>query len=75
MPCPATQHQNNVPILRGEKHEISPKILHQTGFETARQAVTLAEINNIHSNKLTPYLKLRDVVENLFRVLLYESSK
>ena len=27
------------PILRGEKHDISLRILHQAGFETARQAV------------------------------------
>ena len=42
--CPRTQHRNNVPILRGEKHAISLKILHQAGFETARQAVTLATL-------------------------------
>ena len=40
MPCPRTQHLNNVPILRGENHDISLKILHQSGFETARQAAT-----------------------------------
>ena len=44
MSCPRTQHRNNVPILRGEKHDISQKILHQAGFETARQAVTLAKL-------------------------------
>ena len=44
MSCPRTQHRNNVPILRGEKHDISLKILHQAGFETARQAVTLAKL-------------------------------
>ena len=44
MPCPGTQHRNNVPILREEKHEISLKILQQVGFETARQAVTLAKL-------------------------------
>ena len=43
VPCPRTQHRNNVPILRGKKHDISLKILHQAGFETARQAVTLAK--------------------------------
>ena len=43
VPCPRTQHLNNVPRLRGEKHDISLKILHQAGFETARQAVTSAE--------------------------------
>ena len=41
---PRTQHRNNVPILRGEKHDISLKILHQAGFEPARQAVTLAKL-------------------------------
>ena len=46
MPCPRTQYRNNVPILRGEKHNISLKILHQAGFEfeTARQAVTMAKL-------------------------------
>ena len=39
--CPA--HLNNIPRLRGEKHDISPKILHQAGFETARQAATSTE--------------------------------
>ena len=43
MPCPRTQHLSNVPRLRGEKHDISPKILHQAGLETARQAATSAE--------------------------------
>ena len=38
--CPRTQHLNNVPILRGEKHNISLKIMHQAGFETARQAAS-----------------------------------
>ena len=42
--CRRTQHLNNVPILREEKHDISLKILHQAGFETARQAVTLAKL-------------------------------
>ena len=41
VPCPKTQHLNNVPRLREEKHDISLKILHQAGFETARQAATL----------------------------------
>ena len=44
VPFPATQHRNNVPIMRGERHDISLKILHQAGFETARQAVTLAKL-------------------------------
>ena len=43
VPCLRTQHLNNVPRLRGEKHYISLKILHQAGFETARLAATLAE--------------------------------
>ena len=43
MPCPRTQHRNNVPILRGEKHDISLKILHQARFKTARQAATSAK--------------------------------
>ena len=34
---PRTQYRNNVPILEGEKHTISIKILHQSGLETARQ--------------------------------------
>ena len=42
--CSRTQHRSNVPILRGEKHDISLKILHQAGFETARQAVPLAKL-------------------------------
>ena len=42
--CPRTQHRNNVPILRREKHDISLKVLHQAGFETARQTVTLAKL-------------------------------
>ena len=47
MSCPRMQHRNNVPILRGEKHDISLKILHQAGFETARQAVTLAKLRTL----------------------------
>ena len=43
MPFPRTQHVNNVPRLRGEKHHISLKILREAGFETARQAATSAE--------------------------------
>ena len=61
MPCPRTQHLNDVPRLRGEKHEISLKILHQAGFETARQAATSAEhhaltIAPCHSLLLLRYL-------------------
>ena len=35
--CLAQGHPINVPRLRGEKHDISLEILHQAGFETARQ--------------------------------------
>ena len=44
VPCPRTQHRNNVPILKEEKHDISLKILHQVGFETTWQTVTLAKL-------------------------------
>ena len=53
--CLKTQHRNNVPILRGEKHDISLKILHQAGFETARQAVTLAKLRAL---AITPQLQI-----------------
>ena len=43
MSCSGTHHLNYVPRLRREKHDISLKIVHQAGFETARQAATLAE--------------------------------
>ena len=43
MPCPRTQHRNNVSILKGDKHVIYLKILHQAEFETARQAATSTE--------------------------------
>ena len=43
VPCPRTQHRNNVLRLREEKHNIYLKTLHQAGFETARQAATLAK--------------------------------
>ena len=42
MTCPRTQHRNKLQTLRGEKHDISLNILQQAGFETARQAATLA---------------------------------
>ena len=60
MPCLRTQHRNNVPILRGEKHDISLKILHQAGFETARQAVTLTKLRALaitpRPSLITPYV-------------------
>ena len=43
VPCPRTQHLNNVLRLKGGKHAIYLKILHQVGFEPARQAATSAE--------------------------------
>ena len=45
VPYLRTQHRNNVPILRGEKHYIALKMSHHAGFgfETARQAATLAK--------------------------------
>ena len=43
VPCLRTQHRNIVPRLRGEKHDFSQKILHQAGFETARQGATLSK--------------------------------
>ena len=46
VPCPRTQNRNNVPILRGEKHDFSLKILHQAGFETAGQATTMVAVSS-----------------------------
>ena len=62
MPCLRTQHRNNVPILRGEKHYISLKILHQAGFETARQAVTLAKLRAL---AITPRPSLIKMVKKI----------
>ena len=42
--CPRTQHRNNVLLLIGGKRDISLKILHQVGFETARQAAAFAKL-------------------------------
>ena len=58
MSCPRTHHLNNVPILKGEKHDISMKILHQAGFETARQAATSAER---HALTIAPCPPLREL--------------
>ena len=55
MPCPRTQHLNNVPTLKVEKYNISLKILHQAWFETARQAATSAER---HGLTIAPYRPL-----------------
>ena len=54
--CRRTQHPNYVPRLRGEKHDISLKILHQAGFETARQATTSAKR---HALTIAPRPSLR----------------
>ena len=53
MSCPRTHHLNNVPRLRGEKHDISLKFLHQAGFETARQAAASAERHALNLLALT----------------------
>ena len=47
VPCPRTQHRNDVPIFWGDKHYISLKMLHQVGLETAREAATMAKIHAI----------------------------
>ena len=39
------EHRNNISRLRGEKHDISLKILHQVGFKSTRQTATLAKRN------------------------------
>ena len=38
-----TERLPQSPCVRGEKHNISLKTVHQAGFETARQAATSAE--------------------------------
>ena len=50
-----TQHRNNVPISRGEKHDTSLKILRQAGFETALQAATLTKLRAL-TIAPSPYL-------------------
>ena len=59
VPCLATQHRNNVPRLRGEKHDFSLKILHQAGFETARQVATLSKR---HALAIAPCPSLRKYI-------------
>ena len=45
VPCPRTQHwKHNVPVLRGEKHDIPLKILHLARFELEQQAATLSKL-------------------------------
>ena len=46
VPCPR-KHRNNVPILKGEKHTISLKILHQEGFERHWQNATLQPLRHV----------------------------
>ena len=72
MPCPRTKHLNNVPRLRGEKHDISLKILHPAGFETARQAATTAER---HALTIAPCPHVK-FVKNIFAtaMLVFSSS-
>ena len=72
VPCPTTQHRNNIPILREEKHDISLKILHQAGFETARQAGTLAKFRALSiaprpSLKETPWSGV--LIDQWFKIL------
>ena len=57
VPCRMTQHRNNAPILRGEKHDISLKVLPQAGSETARQAVTLSKLRALTiAPRPSPYI-------------------
>ena len=71
--CPRTHHLNNVPRLRGEKHDISLKILHQAGFETARQAATSAERHALTIAPCPSLLKLgvRGKMFNMYRVIIH----
>ena len=51
-----TQHwYHNVPVLRGEKHDISRKFLHLASLELAQQAATLARL---HSLAIAPHPSL-----------------
>ena len=54
MPFPLTPHRNNISILSWEKHDIFLKILHQAGFETARQAATLVNMVKRHALTIAP---------------------
>ena len=56
VPCPRTQHQNNITRLRGEKHDFSFKVLHLAGFKTKRQAATSAKH---HALTIAPYPSLK----------------
>ena len=73
VPCPRTQHLNNVPRFRGDKHDISLKILHQAGFETARQAATSAKCHDLTippCYTVTPYYPDGDVEKGRINVFL-----
>ena len=60
--CLAQGYTINVPRLRGEIHDFSLKILHQVGFETARQAATSAER---HALTIAPCPSLDGMPKNL----------
>ena len=64
VPCPRTQYLNNVPRLRGEKHDISLKILHQAGFETARQAATWEECHALTMHCAMSLLRTKWVLKH-----------
>ena len=74
MPRPRTQHRNNVPILRGGKHDISLKILHQAEFEHARQAVTLAKLRALTIAPRPLLTMLVHVVQEMASVLSLRST-
>ena len=59
VPCPRTQHwYHNVPTLRGEKHDISLKILHLASLELAQQAATLAKLCAVAIAPRPPHLRI-----------------
>ena len=62
MPCPWTEHRNNVPTLRGKKHDFSLKSLHQARFETTQHAEILA---NHYAPTITPRRSLIILIESL----------
>ena len=70
MPRTRIHHRNNVPRLRGEKHDISLKIMHPAGLETERQAATLAKH---HALTIVPCPYLKDIFEKLLRIKVYMS--
>ena len=58
VPFLRTQHRNNVPRLRGEKHDFSLKILQEAGFETARQEATLSKRHALPLRHVPIYISL-----------------